>query len=130
MKVIIRIFLLIISAFFFFLGLLFLLSAFSNEAISQGKMLVRLFFGGLVSFAGLMFLIFAFLPLWTTSSNTKNKDLSQQEAPGQLNLKKVKCPNCGAEVDPSTTTLSPEGSLVIKCSYCGGTFMVDESPKW
>ncbi|MCX7830467.1 MAG: zinc ribbon domain-containing protein [Acidobacteria bacterium] len=125
-----RMFLLLLSIPFFFLGLIFLISAFHPEAISQGKMGIRIFFGALLAFAGIVFLVLAFIPFGGKNQKESSTLFSGQEPPGKLNVKPINCPHCGAQVDPSTTTLSPEGTLTMKCPYCGGMFLIEEAPKW
>ncbi len=125
-----RIFLLLLSIPFFFLGLIFLISAFHPEAVSQGKTGIRIFFGGLLALAGLIFLIFGFVPSKATKGEESKSIYSGQEPPGQLNVKPVNCPHCGAQIDPTSTTLTKEGTLMMKCPYCGGTFLIEEAPKW
>lgn len=125
-----KIFLLLLSIPFFFFGLIFLISAFHPEAVSQGKMGVRLFFGAFLTLGGLIFLVLAFIPFGERGKGESTKTFSGQEPPGQLNVKPINCPHCGAHIDPSSTTLSPEGSLTMKCPYCGGAFLIEEAPKW
>jgi len=125
-----KILLLLLSIPFFFFGLIFLISAFHPEAISQGKMGVRLFFGALLAFGGMIFLVLAFIPFGEKEKPDTNKSFSGQEPPGQINVKPLNCPHCGAQIDASTTTLSSEGSLTMKCPYCGGMFLIEEAPKW
>ncbi len=48
----------------------------------------------------------------------------------QLSLKPIVCPHCGGQVDASTATLNPEGTLTVTCGYCKGTFLIQEEPKW
>lgn len=125
-----KIFLLLLSIPFFFLGLLFLISAFHPDSISQGKMGIRILFGGLLTFAGLIFIISGLVPYGESKSKESETISSQQEPPGQLNVKSVNCPNCGGHIDPSSANLTSEGTLMMKCPYCGGTFLIEEAPKW
>ncbi len=130
MKIGVKILLILLSLPFFFLGLIFLLSAFDPEAISQGKMGVRLFFGGFLSLAGVILFALAFIPFKGGIGKSEKETFSKQEPPGEINVKPIKCPHCGANIDPSTTALSPEGTLSLKCPYCGGSFLIEEAPKW
>lgn len=115
---------------FFFLGLIFLLSAFHPEAIQQGKSGVRIFLGALLFLGGIVIFTLAFINLGERKERKEEMSHFRQEAPGQLNVKPISCPHCGAQVDPSTTFLSPEGTLTMKCPYCGGMFLIEETPKW
>jgi len=51
------------------------------------------------------------------------------DMPGDADLEKLKCQNCGAELDKDSVTLA-EGAVVISCPYCGSTYQITEEPKW
>jgi len=51
------------------------------------------------------------------------------DMPGDAGLEKLKCQNCGAELDKDSVTLA-EGAVVISCPYCGSTYQITEEPKW
>lgn len=51
------------------------------------------------------------------------------DMPGDTSLEKLKCQNCGAELDKDSVTLA-EGAAVISCPYCGSTYQITEEPKW
>ncbi len=51
------------------------------------------------------------------------------DMPGDVALEKLKCRNCGAELDKDSVTLA-EGAVIIKCPYCGSTYQIAEEPKW
>jgi DNA-directed RNA polymerase subunit RPC12/RpoP len=123
--------LLLLSVPFWFLGLLFFISSFDPAAASQGKAGSRIVIGVLMLLAGLIFTIFAFIPTSKSREDKAREEaLSKQEAPGELNVKKIKCSSCGADLDPASATLSAEGTMSYSCPYCGGTFLLEEAPKW
>ena len=41
----------------------------------------------------------------------------------------VKCPNCGANVDPMTAKVI-EGKPYVTCDHCGTRFELTEEPTW
>ena len=41
----------------------------------------------------------------------------------------VKCPNCGANVDPMTAKVI-EGKPYVTCDHCGTRFELTEEPMW
>jgi DNA-directed RNA polymerase subunit RPC12/RpoP len=51
------------------------------------------------------------------------------DMPGDADLEKLKCQNCGAELDKDSVTLA-EGAVVISCPYCGSSYQITEEPKW
>ena len=48
---------------------------------------------------------------------------------GTPTIKEVKCPNCGALVDPTRPQIVA-GRPYVTCSYCGNRFELTEEPKW
>jgi DNA-directed RNA polymerase subunit RPC12/RpoP len=51
------------------------------------------------------------------------------DMPGDINLEKLKCKSCGAELSKDNVTLV-QGAAVISCPYCGSTYQITEEPKW
>jgi DNA-directed RNA polymerase subunit RPC12/RpoP len=125
-----RVALFLLSVPFWLLGLLFFISSFDPAAAAQGKVVSRIVIGVLMLLAALLFTIFALIPSKTREEKNREEALSTQEAPGELNVKKIKCSSCGADLDPASATLSAEGTMSYSCPYCGGTFLLEEAPKW
>src|SRR5512143_3544843 len=123
----------IASVFLWCLGGLFVLAAMHPDAVAQHKVLPRVIVGGLLVLAGFVLVVLAWIPrggrgaaLATGAGGIPGG----QEAPGQLSLKPIVCPHCGGQVDATTATLNPEGTLTVTCGYCKGTFLIQEEPKW
>jgi len=117
------------------LGAIFVLSAFHPEAEAAGKTLPRLLVGGGICAPGVLIVLLAFLlvryALKAGAAGSGDKvGPGVQGVPGPLSVKAVTCPHCGGQVDPSTATLGPEGTLSMTCGYCKSVFMVQEDPKW
>jgi len=126
-----RIFFLLLSLPCWFLGLIFFISAFAPQAAAQGLTGRRLFFGFFLAFLGLIFTVFALIPMGGSGGARSQEDKpSQQEPSGQVELKSIKCTHCGAFVDAGSAKLSAEGTMSYSCPYCGGTFLLEEAPKW
>lgn len=104
------------SAVLIFLGVIFLLA--STYATS------RLPVGIILTGAGLGI---AWLS-WKSGAGQPSIKYEIQ-APGSLKVDSIKCPNCGAGLDPSKMQLK-QGAPSIKCPYCGNEFEVTEEPKW
>ncbi len=51
------------------------------------------------------------------------------EVSGAPKLKEIKCPNCGAILDPNTVQII-DGKPYMTCKYCGNKFEITEEPKW
>jgi len=106
----------LVSAALIFLGIIFLLA--SVYAVS------RLLVGAILVAAGLAI---AFLTWRAGVSQVPIK--YELQMPGSLKVDSIKCPNCGASLDPSKMQLK-QGAPTIKCSYCGNEFEIAEEPKW
>jgi uncharacterized Zn-finger protein len=104
------------SAALMFLGIIFLLA--SVYATS------RLLVGAILVLAGLGIAILT----WKTGVIQAPVKYELQ-MPGSLKVDSIKCPNCGAGLDPSKMQLK-QGAPTVKCSYCGNEFEVTEEPKW
>ena len=99
-----------------FLGIIFLLA--SVYAAS------RLLVGAILVLAGLGIAILT----WRAGVSQAPVKYELQ-MPGSLKVGSIKCPNCGAGLDPSAMQLK-QGAPTVKCSYCGNEFEVSEEPKW
>ena len=104
------------SAGLIIIGVLFLLA--SAYAIS------RLLVGAVLTLAGLAIALLT----WEAGAGLAPVRYEIQ-APGSLKVDSIKCPNCGAGLDPSKMQLKL-GVPSIKCPYCGNEFEVAEEPKW
>ena len=113
-----------------FLGGIFVLAAFHPEAVAQGKTLPRLLVGGILLAGGIVLAAYAWRSARSSSPPAGAAGGRAQEPPGPLSLKAVTCPHCGGQVDPSSASVGPEGTLTLTCAYCKGTFLVQEDPKW
>jgi hypothetical protein len=59
---------------------------------------------------------------------TQQVDL-QLEMGGDVNVEKLKCQSCGAELSKDSVSLV-QGAVMINCPYCGSTYQLTEEPKW
>jgi len=53
----------------------------------------------------------------------------QLDVPGDINVEKLKCQSCGAELSKDAVSLV-QGAIMINCPYCGSTYQLTEAPKW
>ena len=120
----------LVSAFLWFLGGIFMLSAAHPDAVAQHKVLPRVAVGAILVVAGFVLVALAWRSRGGSSTAGGSSGPGAQEAPGQLSLKTIVCPHCGGQVDATTATLNPEGTLTVTCGYCKGTFLIQEEPKW
>jgi uncharacterized Zn-finger protein len=104
------------SAALIFLGIIFLLASVYASS--------RLLVGAILVLAGLGIAILT----WKAGVSQAPAKYELQ-MPGSLKVGSIKCPNCGAGLDPSKMQLK-QGAPTVKCSYCGNEFEVTEEPKW
>jgi FtsH-binding integral membrane protein len=48
---------------------------------------------------------------------------------GEIAMEKLKCKNCGAQLDKDSIKLA-EGAIVVSCPFCGTSYQMVEEPKW
>lgn len=116
------------------MGAIFVLSAFHPDAAAVGKTAPRLLVGAGICAPGLLIVLLSVLlvryAMRARGEAQEGSEAGVQGVPGPLSMKAVTCPHCGGQVDPSSATLGPEGTLTMTCGYCKGVFMVQEDPKW
>ncbi len=104
------------SAALIFLGIIFLLASVYASS--------RLLVGAILVLAGLG------IAILTWKAGVSQAPVKYElQMPGSLKVGSIKCPNCGAGLDPSKMQLK-QGAPTVKCSYCGNEFEVTEEPKW
>jgi hypothetical protein len=113
----------VVAAILIFFGVLFMWGAFSPEG-SPGWIPI-----GLVTVAvGLG--IIALIKFRQPKPASPPQEIIQKiDFSGDIELEKLKCQNCGAELDQDSVTLR-EGGIFISCPYCGTAYQMVEEPKW
>ena len=102
----------------FFFAVIFALAA------SVQATLTRLITSGILFVIGIAIIVGIY---YTTR---KPKTIIQRlEVTGQMKAASIKCPNCGASVEPNQIKIV-SGVPYATCPYCGTTFEVTEEPKW
>jgi hypothetical protein len=109
-----RVVIYLVSAVLIFFGLIFVIS-------------VNL--GTIYLLVGVVFLAIAgLLPL--LSREKKPIEIKQTVAvTGPLEAKGIRCPNCGAPLDPTKTEVVG-GKLFVTCDHCGNKLELTEEPTW
>lgn len=80
--------------------------------------------------SGILFVIGIAIIVGIYYTNRKPKTVIQRlEVSGQMKAASIKCPNCGASVEPNQIKIV-SGVPYATCPYCGTTFEVTEEPKW
>ena len=104
----------LISAVLIVFGLIFMISA--NLGI-------------VYFFIGLALIALAVLILVLTRPRKTVEIKQTLTLSGTPTIKEVKCPNCGAMVDPTKPEII-NGRPYVTCRYCGNKFELTEEPRW
>jgi Na+/melibiose symporter-like transporter len=117
----------IVAAILIFFGVLFIWAAFSPEG-QTGWILV-----GIVTVAvglGIIAFVIAFVKFREPKPAQPPQEIVQRiDLSGDIDLTKLKCQNCGAELDQDSITVR-EGAIFVSCPYCGTAYQMVEEPKW
>jgi len=114
----------VISGILVFFGVLYLLAAFAADAANPGG---RLVVGTILVGIGLG--LIALIKLREPKPEQKITVEQKIDLTGEVELEKLKCRNCGAELDKSSITVA-EGAVIVSCPYCGTSYQIVEEPKW
>jgi hypothetical protein len=113
----------VVAAILIFFGVLFIWGAFSPEG-QVGWILI-----GIITVAVGLGLI-AFIRLREPKPAQPPQEIVQKiDLTGDVELEKLKCQNCGAELDKDSITVK-EGAIFVSCPYCGTAYQMVEEPKW
>ncbi len=106
-----------------FFGVLWLWSAFTPNA----PLVSRLFTSAVLIGIGLIIIIV--IKLREPKPEQKIEITQKIDVSGDIEMEKLKCKNCGADLDKNSIKLA-EGAIIVSCPYCGTTYQMTEEPKW
>jgi len=113
----------IIAGILIFFGVLFIWGAFSPQG-EPGWIIV-----GIIS-AAIGLGIIAFVKFREPKPAQPPQEIIQKiDLSGEVELEKLKCQNCGAELDQDSIKVK-EGAIFVSCPYCGTAYQMVEEPKW
>jgi DNA-directed RNA polymerase subunit RPC12/RpoP len=104
----------LVSAVLIFFGLVFVIS-------------VNL--GPIYFLVGLVFLAVAGVFLLLARAKKPLEIKQTLEVTGPLEAKALRCPTCGASLDPAKAE-SLDGKLFVRCDHCGNRVELTEEPTW
>ena len=112
------------SGILIFFGVIWLISAFTEETFDPIK---RLAVGMILVGIGLVIIV----AIKLREPKPEQKVLVEQKIDfsGDIELEKLQCRNCGAELDKKSITLA-QGAVIVSCPYCGTSYQMVEEPKW
>jgi amino acid transporter len=121
---------LIVACILIFFGVLAIWGAFTPGG-GQSDLLVM---GGITVGIGLVIValavgVFIFLRIRRAKETQKTEIVQKIDLSGDIELEKMKCQNCGAELSKDSITVK-EGAIFIACPYCGAAYQMVEEPKW
>jgi len=74
--------------------------------------------------------VFVFLRIRRSKEAAGPQEIIQKiDLSGDIELEKLKCQSCGAELDKDSITVK-EGAIFVSCPYCGAAYQMVEEPKW
>jgi len=116
----------VVAGILILFGVLYL---WSIPAAGSGQLVSRLIVGGVSLAVGVVI-------VWVvrTRGPAPIQQITQQveldvEMGGDVNVEKLKCQSCGAELSKDHMALA-HGAVTINCPYCGSTYQLTEEPKW
>jgi len=114
----------VISGILIFFGVLFLWAAFAPDT---GSPVGRLVVGVILVGIGLAIIV----AVKMREPKPEQKVVVEQkiDLSGDIELEKLQCRNCGAELDKKSITLA-QGAVIVSCPYCGTSYQMVEEPKW
>ncbi len=115
----------VIAAILLFFGVLYILGSGSPEYgdpgwLTTGVVLVVI---ALALVGGGIVLVLA------TRPKPPQEIVQKIDLSGDMGMAKLKCKNCGAELDKNSI-LVKEGAIFVSCPFCGSTYQMVEEPKW
>ena len=114
-------------------GVLYLLSAFSDDAQVKGRSGERLAIGGCLTVVGLLLIAGAGVLMYRSYKKhqaEKPQTIVQQiDLTGDLSLEELKCRACGATLSKDSIDVKA-GAVVVTCPYCATSYEIEEEPKW
>ncbi len=120
----------IVSCILIFFGVLFIWGAFSPQGDPAWVVI-----GGITVAVGLGIIAlavgaFLYVRFRRSKEAAGPQEIIQKiDLSGDIELEKLKCQNCGAELDKDSITVK-EGAIFVSCPYCGAAYQMVEEPKW
>lgn len=114
----------IISGILILFGVIWLWSAFAPDT---GSSVGRLVVG--VILVGIGLAIIVIMKMREPKPEQKVVVEQKIDFSGDIEMEKLQCKNCGAELDKKSITLA-QGAVIVSCPYCGTSYQMIEEPKW
>lgn len=106
-------------------GVLFLVAAFDGRPVSQA---VSNFIVAAI-LIGIGIVVIVAIKLREPKPKQEIEITQKIDVSGEIAMEKLKCKNCGAQLDQNSIKLA-EGAIVVSCPFCGTSYQMVEEPKW
>lgn len=113
----------IFSAILILFGVLFVIAAF-GETFNAGWVII----GGILLVVGFG-IILAVSFFFKAPASTTQQTTLQVNLPGDVNVERFKCLDCGAQLTMDNVKMVA-GAPMVECPYCNATYQLTEDPKW
>jgi hypothetical protein len=124
---VVSVILFIVAALFLGCGALFLLSAFSAQAVDPGG---RLCIGGVLVLIALAGVAGGIVLIVRARKESQKIEIEQKiDLTGDIRTRDITCEKCGATLDEDSVSIA-EGAVFVKCPYCKSAYQIVEEPKW
>lgn len=115
----------IFAAILIVFGVLFILAAF-GETWNPGWAVT----GGILLVVGFGIILAVSILIKTpTSSTTQHTTTLEVNLPGDVDVERFQCQDCGAQLSMDNVKMVA-GAPMVECPYCGAAYQLTEKPKW
>ena len=114
----------IFAAILILFGVLFILAAF-GETWNAGWAVI----GGILLVVGFAIILVLSLVLKKASPEAQQQTTLQVNLPGDVNVERFKCADCGAQLTMDNVKMVA-GAPMVDCPYCDAAYQLTEDPKW
>lgn len=116
----------IFAAILILFGVLFIIAATGPEG-SLGWMVT----GGILLLVGfgIILVLGIFFKKKTAAVADQNHTTLQVNLPGDVNVERFKCADCGAQLTMDNVKMVA-GAPMVECPYCDAAYQLTEEPKW
>ena len=104
-------------------GVLFLVAAFDGRPVGQA--VSYFIIAAILIGIGIVVII----AIKMREPKPKQEIIQKIDVSGEIAMEKLKCKNCGAQLDQDSIKLA-EGAIVVSCPFCGTSYQMVEEPKW
>lgn len=113
----------IFSGILIIFGVLFIVAAF-GETWNPSWAII----GGILLVVGFVIILAVSFALKTPASTTHQTTL-QVNLPGDVNVERFQCQDCGAQLTMDNVKMVA-GAPMVECPYCNAAYQLTEDPKW